>query len=77
MEVVDQNRSPMFQVILVNPRRVQVNGIIPSAMNQFNIYLPGGFQKITIDPSHPSPVADPIKIIFKYPAWQHQGEFAN
>jgi pimeloyl-ACP methyl ester carboxylesterase len=77
MEVVDQNRSPMFQIIFVNPRRVQVNGIIPSAMNQFNIYLPGGFQKIAIDPSHPSPIADPIKTIFKYPAWQHQGEFAN
>ncbi len=77
MEVVDSNKFPMFQIIFPDPRRVQVNGIVPSGMKELLMYLPGGFQRVTIDPSHPSIINDPLKPIFKYPAWQHKGEFTN
>jgi hypothetical protein len=77
MEIVDEHEVPMFQVIFEDARRVRVNGLILVGPNRYNVYAPDGVTQITIDPSKPSPVEVPLKRLFKYPAWQHHGEYTN
>ena len=81
VEVVNQNQRPVFQLIFVNPHRVQLNGIIRAAPNRYNVYFPGGWSKFTVNPDPLAPIEVPkelpLKPLFKYPAWNHRGESAN
>jgi hypothetical protein len=71
MEVVNERRFPVFQLIYETPSRIRVNGIFP---------FPGGLILATGDRSEVymgkiPPISFPLKRIFRYPSWKYPGQY--
>jgi len=77
IEVVNASGQPMLQIVFEDARHVRVNAVIPIAPFQYAVYTPSGVTRFSVDPNKPSLVEIPLKPLFRYPGWQHRGEFAN
>lgn len=71
MEIVNENRIPIYQFFYKKPSHIVMNGIFP---------YPGGF----ILANEKGAIGNPIlpttfklKKLFKYPSWQYPGEYEN
>lgn len=67
LEIVNEKKAPVLQLYYKTPREIVVNGIFPTAQ---------GVLYITENAMAYNPHKPPtIKRIFKYPSWQHPGEY--
>jgi len=69
MEIVDQNKSSIYQFFYKKPSYIVMNGIFP---------YPGGFILANENGALQSPILTntfKLKRIFKYPSWKYPGEY--
>lgn len=69
LEIVDKNKTPIYQFYYKTPSHIVVNGIFP---------FPGGLilaneNGVLLNPSLPTTFT--LKRIFKYPSWKYPGEY--
>jgi len=71
LEVVDQNQNPIYQFYYKTPSHIIINGVFPY---EGGIILAGENGVVT---NLTLPATFKLKRIFKYPAWQHPGEYES
>ena len=71
LEIVNENGIPVFQLIYKSPISVEVQGVFSTGTGFF-VADHSGIIGGTNDP-----IPRALKPIFKYPAWQHRGEYAE
>jgi hypothetical protein len=78
VEVVDQNRVPILQMIFESDRQVVINGVFATQDGKSAIIItPTGNSKTDIDPRGEKKITVPLKPLFKYPSWKYPGEYAE
>ncbi|SRR6266481_2578168 len=77
VEVVDQNRVPMFQMIFESDKKVRVNGVFPGENSEIFIETPQGTTRLKVDPKNQTPIEVALKPLFKYPAWKFPHQYAD
>jgi len=71
LEVINQNKIPMLQIIYETPHVVQVYGVFQSAGGSFFVATPEGF---TMNPGEITKVKGyPLKKLFRYPSRKYPG----
>jgi hypothetical protein len=78
VEVINDKSSAVFQLLFVSRARISVNGIFQDGKHIYSVSHNGGISAwwsefIAGNPSLP-PKLPPL---FKYPSWQHPGEYAT
>lgn len=76
VEVINKNRVPMLQIVFQSDRRVTISGVFMSPDGKYAVIVtPTGNQKVDIDRNQETRLTVALTPIFKYPAWQHLGEY--
>ena len=80
LEVVNENGSPVFQMVRLTPSMMRINGIFPlqgGGWPQGSIFVADENQFEVITPGNQIPADFKLTPIFKYPAWKFPGKYAD
>lgn len=80
-EVINQQRIPVFQLIFKTPSRIEINGVFPVEKGILFASNKGILLNNPVFEFPPMIREDKagydVNRIFKYPSWQHPGEYEN
>ena len=84
LEIVSASNSPIYQVFYRRPDQVVVNGIfgrrgitLAATTNGLEYWTGESNAAYNLEAFYSGKQTTGLKPIFKYPAWQHKGEYAN
>ena len=75
LEIVSDNQFPVYQFIYERPNHIKINGIFLTNEALVRVW-DGGIDAIRNDEKE-AKLPPRLKRIFKYPSWQHRGEYAE
>ena len=73
LEVVDENQTPIFQMIRKTPSHIVVNGVFPVPGGGLWVFGPDGARGLLRE----IPSDFKLTPLFKYPAWKYPGQYAE
>jgi hypothetical protein len=72
------NPVPIFQMVYETNHQISISGLFFSPDRKIAVIVtPNGNTKIDVDPAGQKKIIVPLKPLFKYPSWQHHGEYAQ
>lgn len=75
LEVIDNAGNPVLQIIYQTPSRIRINGVFLTDNNQYVMLTNSIILEATIGETVPAGPEETIPRLFKYPSWQHRGEY--